>query len=51
MNMDREKMYYQRKYLTWIAKQQKHARELERENATLVFKPINVAESEQNNSV
>lgn len=49
--MDKEKMYYQHKYLIWIARQQKHARELEHENARLIFKPVNVAESERNDNV
>lgn len=49
--MDKEKMDYQHKYLIWIARQQKHARELESENARLIFKSTNVAESEQNDNV
>lgn len=36
--MNKEKMFYEKKYMQWIGRNQKHARELEKENAELVFK-------------
>ena len=36
--MDKEKMFYEQKYSEWIAGNQDHARELEAENANLIFK-------------
>lgn len=36
--MNKEKRYYEVMYWNWMCRNQKHARELEKENAELVFK-------------
>lgn len=36
--MNKEKMFYEKEYLQWIKCNQKHARELEKENAEMIFK-------------
>lgn len=36
--MNKEKMFYEKKYLQWIKRNQKHSRELEKENAEMIFK-------------
>ena len=42
--MDKEKQFYEQAYLNWLKQNQRHARELERENAELVFKPDEIDE-------
>lgn len=36
--MNKEKRYYEAMYWNWMCRNQEHARELEKENAELVFK-------------
>lgn len=36
--MNKEKMFYEKKYMQWIKRNQAHAKELEKENAEMIFK-------------